>query len=44
MFEARWEWTEVAYLWVTRANYKLKFDRITRIIDVFRGLGVCFAS
>ena len=37
MSEAKWVWTKVAYLWVNGANYKLKFDRITRITEVFRG-------
>ena len=46
MSEAKWVWTEVAYLWVNGANYKLKFDRITRIIEVFRGFffGVLWAD
>ena len=44
MSEAKWVWTKVAYLWVSEANYKLKFDRIIRITQVFRRFGVCFVS
>ena len=41
MSEAKWVWTEVTYLWVSGANYKLKFDRITRITE---GFCVCFVG
>ena len=41
MSKAKWVWTVVAYLWVSGANYKLKFDRIT---EVFRGHSVCFVG
>ena len=37
MSEAKWVWTEVAYFCVNGANYKLKFDRITRKTEVFKG-------
>ena len=44
MSEAKWVWAEVAYLWVSGAHYKLKFDRITGIIEVFKGFGMCFVG
>ena len=47
MSEAKWVWTEVAYFCVNGANYKLKFDRITRKTEVFKGfffLGVLWAD
>ena len=37
MSEAKWVWTKVAYFCVNGANYKLKFDRITRKTEVFKG-------
>ena len=42
MSEVKWVQTEVTYLWVSGANYKLKFDKITRITKVFNGFGVYF--
>ena len=42
--EAKWVWTKVAYLWVSGANYKLKFDRIARTTEVFRGVSMCFVG
>ena len=44
MYEAKRVWTRVAYLWVNGANYKVKFDRITRITEIFKGFGVCFVG
>ena len=44
MSEAKWVWTEVAYLWVSGSNYKLKFDRIARTTEVFKGVSMCFVG
>ena len=44
MFKAKRVWTRVAYLWVSGANYKVKFDKITRITEVFKGFSVYFVG
>ena len=44
MSKAKWVWTKMAYLQVSGANYKLKFDRITRIAELFRRLSMCMGT